>query len=539
MANLNTNGTIIGTIIANDPEGQALQYDIATGNTNNAFRIENNNQIVVNDSGEIDPANDSFDLTVSVTDNPDGVADSGDEQSSFADVEINFQDDDNDAATGILEEASAEIDIDFNQVELDLEDGTSLVGTQESDFARGIAIDRGGNYYITGDTRGQFLEEDDGVFDIDNFAVRFGNNNPNPTDVAEGGDDGQQDIGPIQRVRNDFSDKLETNEQDGGFNVQEFNNGLGIIQNDGFSFTVTYSATQPEGNNPAVPVTELGGISLRMHFNSDNETINAAEGANPDPGLLFDGLDNIFTDQGSVQVPDEAQPDTDDFDNDPSTDAFVPITFFDSQFEWPGVESADLFDASFTTNAALTSGESNIRFSAQSTADGFEFGTNQAGTRDITITPNQYTFDVDGNGTVDLLTDGLQIFNAIANASGGGTFAQDEVIPQAIAGDGALEFDSDDVPNGAEAVDIFNYLQVGLNANPSNGNSSVFDIDGDNSTDLLTDGILLIRFLSGFEGNSLVDGALSVDATRTTAEDITGYINNFIPGATDGAEANA
>ena len=50
------------------------------------------------------------------------------------------------------------------------------------------------------------------------------------------------------------------------------------------------------------------------------------------------------------------------------------------------------------------------------------------------------------------------------------------------------------------------------------------DIDGDGSTDALTDGLLLLRYLFGFRGNALVDGAISPYATRTTADEIVDYL---------------
>ncbi len=44
------------------------------------------------------------------------------------------------------------------------------------------------------------------------------------------------------------------------------------------------------------------------------------------------------------------------------------------------------------------------------------------------------------------------------------------------------------------------------------------DIDGDGSIDALTDGLLILRYLFGLEGDTLVAGVVSSDATRTTQE---------------------
>ncbi|HCD26057.1 MAG TPA: hypothetical protein DER02_00960, partial [Gammaproteobacteria bacterium] len=55
------------------------------------------------------------------------------------------------------------------------------------------------------------------------------------------------------------------------------------------------------------------------------------------------------------------------------------------------------------------------------------------------------------------------------------------------------------------------------------------DIDGDGATTALTDGLLLIRYLFGFSGDALVNGAVGTGATRTTATQIETYINSRVP----------
>ncbi len=55
------------------------------------------------------------------------------------------------------------------------------------------------------------------------------------------------------------------------------------------------------------------------------------------------------------------------------------------------------------------------------------------------------------------------------------------------------------------------------------------DIDGDGKAGALTDGLLLIRYLFGFSGDALISGAVSENAQRTTAEQIETYISERIP----------
>jgi hypothetical protein len=55
------------------------------------------------------------------------------------------------------------------------------------------------------------------------------------------------------------------------------------------------------------------------------------------------------------------------------------------------------------------------------------------------------------------------------------------------------------------------------------------DIDGDGQSKALTDGLLLIRYLFGFSGESLTSGAVSPGAERKTSEQIETYINDRMP----------
>jgi len=55
------------------------------------------------------------------------------------------------------------------------------------------------------------------------------------------------------------------------------------------------------------------------------------------------------------------------------------------------------------------------------------------------------------------------------------------------------------------------------------------DIDGDGETKALTDGLMIIRRLFGFSGSSLIAGAVSATATRTESADIAAYIDSLVP----------
>jgi len=55
------------------------------------------------------------------------------------------------------------------------------------------------------------------------------------------------------------------------------------------------------------------------------------------------------------------------------------------------------------------------------------------------------------------------------------------------------------------------------------------DIDGDGDSKPLTDGLLLIRYLFGFSGDSLISGAIGSGAERDTAEKVEAYIQERVP----------
>ena len=58
---------------------------------------------------------------------------------------------------------------------------------------------------------------------------------------------------------------------------------------------------------------------------------------------------------------------------------------------------------------------------------------------------------------------------------------------------------------------------------------SELDIDGDGESKPLTDGLLLIRYLFGFSGDSLISGAIGDGAERDTAEEVEAYIKERVP----------
>jgi hypothetical protein len=122
-------------------------------------------------------------------------------------------------------------------------------------------------------------------------------------------------------------------------------------------------------------------------------------------------------------------------------------------------------------------------------------------------------------------------------ADGMGLFAGTIAVPAGVlfrAGDPITATASDALPGG-------NTSEFGSNAYLP----IVLDIDANGSTDPLTDGLLVLRYLFGFTGSTLVGGAVGVGCARCTANEIASHLveldfvldidkNNALAPLTDG-----
>ena len=55
------------------------------------------------------------------------------------------------------------------------------------------------------------------------------------------------------------------------------------------------------------------------------------------------------------------------------------------------------------------------------------------------------------------------------------------------------------------------------------------DIDGNGNVDALTDGLLILRYLFGLQGDTLINDVIASDATRKTAEEIEAHLASLMP----------
>ena len=105
-----------------------------------------------------------------------------------------------------------------------------------------------------------------------------------------------------------------------------------------------------------------------------------------------------------------------------------------------------------------------------------------------TVNGENFTLDVDGDGEATPLTDGLLIIRH------------------------QFGFTGDALVTGAVSEDSTRFLPAAISDYLSK-NSSNLDIDGDGESKPLSDGLLVIRYLFGFQGQSLTSGAIAPGAS--------------------------
>ncbi|CAI8360914.1 MAG: Uncharacterised protein [Cellvibrionales bacterium UBA7375] len=250
-----------------------------------------------------------------------------------------------------------------------------------------------------------------------------------------------------------------------------------------------YLATISVGYDVSDDNNQLTGIGFRVHYDSSIYSYSAVE-STINESLIVDGM-------GPYQ-------DVEDFDSDSTTDSYIVFGWAAVNSDWPNIElPAKLTDIQLFVNwddydAGSTT--SNINFSIVDNAEGYE-----AKSTDYAMTVLPATWDFDGNGTADALTDGLMLLRY--------TFG----IRDLRMASGAMAQNST-----LSATQVVDNMHRAI---------SVADIDGNGSTDALTDGLILLRYLFGLRGEILITGAISSDATRTTQEQIEQYLSLYMPEA--------
>jgi VCBS repeat-containing protein len=295
-------------------------------------------------------------------------------------------------------------------------------------------------------------------------------------------------------------------------------------------FDVIYDVNNvPDGQDP----TDLRTLGLRLHYNSSLISIED----------IAADLTNIFGEPSNFASQQDLA-DEDDFDADPTTDRFILASWVDLL---GGEGELTLYNVNFTPTEAFTEDLSTeINFTAASTAAGFILDAPS-----ITIEFNEdpdavddaLTINADGTeptGDTNLLANDTDPDNpdaeqtlSITQVNGteavfGEAITLDSGALLTVSEDGSYTYDPNgafnDLAEGETGTDSFTYtISDGLNGTDTatvnvtvaGVTSFTLDIDGNGTADALTDGILVLRHLFGFTGNSLTDGALAADATIT------------------------
>jgi hypothetical protein len=120
----------------------------------------------------------------------------------------------------------------------------------------------------------------------------------------------------------------------------------------------------------------------------------------------------------------------------------------------------------------------------------------------LTVTPGGKTLDIDANGVVQPLTDGLLVLRRLFGFSG-------PTLTGGALGNGCSRCDA-----GAIAAYVDS---LGL----------TLDVDDNDVVQPLTDGLMILRRLFGFSGATLISGALGGGCSRCDAGDIAAYIDGL------------
>jgi len=321
---------------------------------------------------------------------------------------------------------------------------------------------------------------------------------------ADADDDGDGVIDSVDAFPLDSSETIDTDSDGIGNNADMDDDNDGILDNEDTqplepNNTTEYQTISVSNNPVAVRsqqvVIDIGydvttgdntltGLGLRIHYESSV--------------LEFLDVINLHATDNIING-DTSEPDSEDYDNNPATDRFVSVAWASIFGNWPELTlPANLLSIKFAIASDTASEYSSIGFSKTSNAQGYGFSATNYPLQILSA-----SWDFDNNGQADALTDGLLLLRHTFGLTG------ESLLNGAIATDSPLT-------DAEIAASIDSAMQIA-------------DIDNNGEVDALTDGLLLLRYLFGLTGNSLINGVVASDALRTTDTDIEQYLLNHMP----------
>jgi hypothetical protein len=197
---------------------------------------------------------------------------------------------------------------------------------------------------------------------------------------------------------------------------------------------------------------------------------------------------------------DSLNSDSDNLDGVAATDMYINMSWVDfTGATWPGNLPENLLTITFDVIDDDSVDSTVIGISATSTAAGYELDAPA-----VTVEMASGSWDFDGNGQADALTDGLLLLR-YAFSLRGSMLTAAATDPETTLTDAEIE------------------------ANVESAYNSFADIDGNGSTDALTDGLLLLRYLFSLRGSMLVAAATDPAATRADGPAVEAYIQSYLP----------
>ena len=331
------------------------------------------------------------------------------------------------------------------------------IGGSDSDGGRAIATDSNGNLWATGDFRGSIDIDGDGINDLTS--------------------NGYDDLYVIKFAEEDISAQSEVIQ----LKITPSELTKAVAPNRNISFDVNYSTEPAE--------TPTTGIAFGMHWDSSQVAFDPVTGlterfslgAQPISAVLDDPVTN-----GGL-------------DGDPNTDKYILQAWIDAEGNWPNNSNLTLYTANFTALPGFEGTQINFSTNPDNLPANSNFVPSSIALTSRTLSP---TLDIDGNGVIDALTDGLVAIRYLFGFRG-------ETLTKDVLGEGATRDTSEIVAYLDETADM------------------MLDVDGNGTAGGLTDGILFMRYALGFSDQDLIEGVVSPDATRTTAEAINEHLQSF------------
>ena len=228
-------------------------------------------------------------------------------------------------------------------------------------------------------------------------------------------------------------------------------------------------------------ITSLGTFTDADSDGIDDSLDNCISEPNPDQ------IDTDHDDLGDACDPDDDNDDVLDID-----DAFPKNALYSADSDGDGLP--DVWETMFGLDPNdPTDASSDFNNDGVTALDEFLAGT----------TPSD-SLDIDGNGQYDALTDGLLLLRRMFGLEGS------TLVTGAVSST-AIYTSSTDIESRIAML------------------GDLADIDGNGQIDALTDGLLILRYLFGLEGETLIQGVTAADAVRDNAESIEAHLTSLIP----------